>query len=44
MLAEHQNQYVCDSLMGLRKVTYVKYKIKDQELFYRAYRCIKTYY
>ena len=44
MLAEHQNQYVCDSLMGLRKVTYVKYKIKDQELLDRAYGCIKKYY
>lgn len=44
MLAEHQNQYVCDSLMGLRKVSYVKYKIKDQELFDREYGYIKKYY
>lgn len=44
MQEEHQNLFVCDFLMGLRKVSYVKYKIKDQELFEKACGLIKKYY
>lgn len=43
MQAEQQNLFVCDALMALRKVSYVKYKIKDQELFDKVYGYIKHY-